>query len=175
MQALGIPVPEKPTVKKPRQPAVYAVPQVGREAAILPPENTKFDSSEEAEEYKAVELPSAPVFEKDQLIAKACKLNDDSYEFFVGRVCSLTKEGPWVRFPDCPWKLTDISIENYGKLWMFVVPRNPVTIAKPTNARTLLNKQEKAAKMQARKAKMAAASLPDVAFSGGEPLKPLRT
>ena len=61
-----------------------------------------FAQSGESEEYSQLELSEKAVFEKGQLIAKLFDTTGDDgshmCEFFVGRVTTVTKSGPWVKF-----------------------------------------------------------------------------
>lgn len=94
----------------------------------LPPYGPKFENLDNAAEYEILALDEVDnlYFEKGQYIAKAIRNEiTGAYRFYPARINTLTKLGPWVIYEDKEQhKQTDISIENYGKVWTFLKKNN---------------------------------------------------
>lgn len=105
-------------------PRVQFVWQVARDSATLPPDDLKIEGMEGFEEFEIMPLPEAGAryFEKNQYIAKAWPSPTGDWQCYAARINAITKAGPYARFEyDGLQQLqTDLSVENYGKLWLLM-------------------------------------------------------
>ena len=103
--------------------------QTGMETAMMPPESMKIADMVNAAEYEILPLPSMPCyFKKNQFIARYYSPSDGDGNFYPARINTLTKGGPWVIYDDRKQhKCTDIGIDNYGKVWVFLNKKEGAT------------------------------------------------
>ena len=133
-------------------PRVQFVWQVARDSATLPPGDLKIEGMEGFEEFEIMPLPEegACYFEKNQYIAKAWPSPTGEWQCYAARINAITKAGPYARFEyDGLQQLqTDLSVENYGKLWL-LMKKNGAVLAQEEAAQ--LEKEAKALARQAKK------------------------
>ena len=133
-------------------PRVQLVWQVARDSAKLPSDDLKIEGMEGFEQFEIMPLPEADAcyFEKGQYIAKAWPSSTGEWQFFAARINAITKAGPYAHFQyDGLQQLqTDLSVENYGKLWLFMKKKGAV-LAQEEAAQ--LEKEAKALARQAKK------------------------
>ena len=132
-------------------PRVQLVWQVARDSAKLPSNDLKIEGMEGFEQFEIMPLPEADAcyFEKGQYIAKAWPSSTGEWQFYAARINVITKAGPYAHFQyDGLQQLqTDLSVENYGKLWLLMKKKGAVL------AQEEAAKLEKEAKALARQAK----------------------
>ena len=68
------------------------------EPAVVPPTSFKFEDAEEAANFHAIPLEHEHAFKAGVYIAKAFRMEDDGFEWFVGKVTMATRAGPWLKF-----------------------------------------------------------------------------
>ena len=133
-------------------PRVQFVWQVARDSATLPPDDLKIEGMEGFEEFEIMPLPEAGAryFEKNQYIAKAWPSPTGDWQCYAARINAITKAGPYARFEydGLPQLQTDLSVENYGKLWL-LMKKNGAVLAQEEADR--LEKEAKALARQAKK------------------------
>lgn len=107
---------------------------------VLPPESIKIESIQGMngfEQYDILPLLDAGAhFQKGQYIAKAWPLDDGEWTFYAARLNVLTKAGPYAKFLLDGKEIvqSDLSIENYGKLWVFLKKKDEVLAAEEAAA-----------------------------------------
>jgi len=133
-------------------PRVQLVWQVARDSAKLPSDDLKIEGMEGFEQFEVMPLPEADAryFEKGQYIAKAWPSSTGEWQLYAARINAITKAGPYAHFQyDGLQQLqTDLSVENYGKLWLFMKKKGAV-LAQEEAAQ--LEKEAKALARQAKK------------------------
>ena len=153
-------------------PRVQLVWQVARDSAKLPSDDLKIEGMEGFEQFEIMPLPEADAcyFEKGQYIAKAWPSSTGEWQLYAARINAITKAGPYAHFQyDGLQQLqTDLSVENYGKLWLFM-KKNGAVLAQEEAAQ--MEKEAKALARQARKSDRAAAL---VALRAVRPQRPRR-
>ena len=102
---------------------------------VLPPESVKIESIQGMKEFEQYEmlsvLDAGAHFQKGQYIAKAWPLDGGEWTFYTARLNVLTRAGPWAKFHVDGQEVvqSDLSIENYGKLWVFLKKKDNILAA----------------------------------------------
>ena len=146
--------------------------QVARDSAKLPSDDLKIEGMEGFEQFEIMPLPEADAcyFEKGQYIAKAWPSSTGEWQFYAARINAITKAGPYAHFQyDGLQQLqTDLSVENYGKLWLLMKKKGAVL------AQEEAVQSEKEAKALARQAKKREREEALAALKAARPERPRR-
>lgn len=121
-------------------PLQYSVVQAAKGPVKLPPDSINIKSIESMEEFENYEILSIRdaglYFQKGQYIAKAWMLDNEEWTFYAARLNVLTKDGPYAYFEADKMEVvqTDLSLENYGELWVFLKKKHAVLMAEEAAA-----------------------------------------